>query len=189
MLIPTNTKREDCVMTPQYLADALVEHFKPSGKILEPCEGTGNFVKAISNKVMTAHSIQTCEITKNVDFFDFNNKVDWIITNPPYSKMRKFLQHSMEVADNIVFLTSINHLWLKARMRDVEQLGFGIKEIVYFDTPKEFPQSGFQFGAFHLQKNYVGDIRFQKLKTEVNGIRSPNPTSTRKENAKSIMTG
>lgn len=162
-LIPTNTKREDCVMTPIPLAEALVEEFKPFGKILEPCEGTGNFVKAISNKVVVAHSVQTCEITKGIDFFDFKDKVDWIITNPPYSKMRRFIQHSMEVADNIVFLTTINHLWLKARIRDIEQANFGIKKIVIFETPDNFPQSGFQIGAFYLKRDYVGDIQFKRM--------------------------
>ena len=162
-LIPTNTKREDCVMTPMSLAEALVEEFKPYGKILEPCEGTGNFVKAIRFKTHVKHSIQTCEISKGIDFFDFKDKVDWIITNPPYSKMRDFIKHSMEVADNIVFLTTINHLWLKARIRDIEKSSFGIKEILIFETPDSFPQSGFQIGAFYLKKSYVGNIRFGRL--------------------------
>lgn len=153
-------------MTPQHLADALVEHFRPHGKILEPCEGTGNFVKAISNKVIVKHSVQTCEITEGKDFFDFRDKVDWIITNPPYSKIRKFMKHSMELSDNIVFLVTINHLWLKARIRDIEESGFGIREMVYFDTPKEFPKSGFQFGAFYLQKGYKGSILFSKLNSK-----------------------
>jgi hypothetical protein len=72
----------------------------------------------------------------------------------------------MEVADNIVFLTTINHLWLKARLRDVWERGFGIKEILLFDTPKNFPQSGFQIGCFYLKKDYVGDIKLTKLKQE-----------------------
>ena len=89
--------------------------------------------------------------------------MDWIITNPPYSKMRRFIQHSMEVSDNVVFLTTINHLWLKARIRDIGEKGFGIKEILLFNTPKEFPQTGFQMGCFYLQKNYTGDIKLTKL--------------------------
>ena len=153
-------------MTPIELAEALVEEFKPYGKILEPCEGTGNFVKAIGYKTHVAHSIQTCEISKGIDFFDFKEKVDWIITNPPYSKMRKFIQHSMEVADNIVFLTTINHLWLKARIRDIESAKYGIKKIVIFDTPKNFPQSGFQIGAFYLKKGYNGDIQFKRMEVK-----------------------
>ena len=105
-LIPTNTKREDCVMTPQDLANALVQYFKPKGTILEPCSGKKAFIKALRNYDYNL-IVYSCELTEGTDFFDFKHKVDWIITNPPYSKMRKFIQHSMEVADNIVFLTCI----------------------------------------------------------------------------------
>jgi len=153
-LIPTNTKRNDCVQTPTELARKLVEHFKPPGKILEPCRGEGNFLSVLPESTLW------CEELEGKDFFSFKEKVDWIITNPPYSKMRRFIQHSMNVSDNIVFLTTINHLWLKARLGDIKKAGFGIKEILICDTPKTFPQSGFQIGCFYLKKNYVGDIKF-----------------------------
>lgn len=153
-LIPTNTKREDCVQTPIEIAELIVNHFNPSGKILEPCKGEGNFMKVLPDKTLW------CEILEDKDFFDFNEKVDWVITNPPYSKMRKFIQHSMQVSDNIVFLTTINHLWLKARIRDIKESNFGITEIMLLDTPKNFPQSGFQIGCFHLKRNYIGNIKF-----------------------------
>jgi hypothetical protein len=156
-LIPTNTKREDCVQTPVELAEKIVEHFNPKGRILEPCKGKGNFLSVLPKNALW------CEVLEGKDFFDFEEKVDWIITNPPYSKMRKFIQKSMEVAENIVFLTTINHLWLKARLRDIEEKGFGIKEILLFSTPKNFPQSGFQIGCFYLKKDYVGDIKLSKF--------------------------
>lgn len=83
--------------------------------------------------------------------------------NPPYSIFRKFMNKAMEVSDNIVFLVTINHIWLKARMRDMKEKRFGIKEIVIFDTPKTFPQSGFQVGCVHLQKGWKGNIRFERI--------------------------
>jgi hypothetical protein len=170
-LIPTNTKREDCVQTPVNLALDIMNHFKPQGNILEPCKGKGNFIEAYENynliiQLQGKEGIKWawCEILENKDFFEFKEECDWIITNPPYSKMRKFIQHSMKISDNVVFLTTINHLWLKARIRDIKEAGFGIKEIVLCNTPKEFPQSGFQFGIFHLKKNYKGHIEFNELK-------------------------
>jgi len=153
-LIPTNTKREDCIQTPIPLAKRIVEHFSPYGNILEPCKGDGNFLSVLPK------GTEWCEILEGQDFFNWNNKVDWIITNPPYSKMRKFMVKSMEVADHIVFLTTINHLWLKARLRDIKKAGFGIKEIIIFETPESFPQSGFQIGVFYLQRGYNGQIEF-----------------------------
>lgn len=151
-----NYKSDDVVMTPIDLAERLVRHFEPKGKGLEPCCGSGNILRFLDNA-------DWCEITKGKDFFDYNGKVDYIFTNPPFSKIRAFLQKSMEVADNIYFLFTINHLWTKARLRDIAEQGFGIAEICIFDTPKEFPQSGFQFGMVHLARGYIGDIKFTRL--------------------------
>ena len=69
----------------------------------------------------------------------------------------------MELADNVYFLFTINHLWTKARLRDIKSHNFGIKEICIFDTPKEFQPSGFQCGMVHLQRGYTGEIIFSEL--------------------------
>jgi len=141
----------DCVMTPEYVCKQIVDHFKPTGKILEPCCGTGNFLK-----VMDA---DWCEITKGKDFLEVKGHWNWIITNPPYSKYRDFLNKSMEVSDNIVFLQLINATFYKARLRDLKEGGFGIKEIWGIDTPKEFSQFGFKMGCVYYKRNHTGDIR------------------------------
>lgn len=152
----------DVVMTPKSLAYEIDKHFNPIGKILEPCCGDGVFIDVIHERQTGIH-VDWCEINKGRDFFDYDEKVDWIITNPPWSKIRPFLQHSMEVADNIVFLVTVNHLWTKARIRDIREAGFGIKEIMLIDMPKEFPQSGFQLGAIHLQRDWKGDIKLHDV--------------------------
>jgi len=158
-LIPTTKsfKRNDCIQTPIETAKLLVSHFNPEGRILEPCCGNGAFLKVLPKETLW------CEVDKGRDFFEFIEKVDWIITNPPFSKIRKFTNHAMDLSENIVFLTTINHLWLKARIRDIEKKGFGIKEIVIIETPRTFPASGFQVGAYHLMKGYRGDIKFERL--------------------------
>lgn len=144
----------DKVMTPLYLAKIIVEHFNPKGKILEPCCGTGNFLKIMP-------SADWYEITKGKDFLLAKGDWDWIITNPPYSKYRAFLNKSMEVADNIVFLQMINAIWFKARLRDMFNKEFGIKEIFLIENPKEFPQFGFQMGCVHFKRKYKGNISFK----------------------------
>lgn len=149
-------KSNDDIMTSEYLVEALVKHFKPTGKVLEPCKSIGNFLKFLPNA-------EWCKIRYNRDFFDTMKKYDWIITNPPWSQVRKFLKHSMELASNVVFLMTINHLWTKARLRDIEELDFGIREICLIDTPKSFPQLGFQLGAIYLKKDYKGQIKLTKL--------------------------
>ena len=149
-------------MTPLDLAELLVKHFNPTGRVLEPCKGTGNFIKALEGYGQNV-SILWCEITKGRDFTEFKGKVDWIITNPPWSKIRIFLNKSMEVSDNVCFLFTINHLWTKARLRDIKEKGFGIKEICIFDRPDNFPPLGFQLGMVHLQRGYSEDIKLSEL--------------------------
>ena len=45
-----------------------------------------------------------CEIGKGRDFFDYDGRVDYIFTNPPWSRICEFLFHSIKVADEIYFL-------------------------------------------------------------------------------------
>ena len=146
----------DVVQTPLGLAQRIVEHFKPVGRILEPCKGEGNFLRFMPGA-------EWCEISEGRDFLQWSGKVDWIVTNPPWSVIRPFLQHAMSVADDIVFLITVNHVWTKARIRDIQQAGFGIKEICLVEMPKEFPSSGFQLGAIHISRNWVGPITLSDI--------------------------
>lgn len=150
----------DVVQTPPQLAKRIVEHFQPTGRLLEPCKGEGNFLRHMPGAAW-------CEISEGKDFFDWNKKVDWIITNPPWSQIRPFLQHAMSLADNIVFLVTVNHMWTKARIRDVQNAGFGIKEICLVEMPPSFPQSGFQLGAIHLARDWNGHIAFSDISVQV----------------------
>lgn len=146
----------DDVQTPSELAKRIVDHFKPKGKVLEPCRGDGNFLKWMPGA-------QWCEIKEDRDFFTWSKRVDWVVTNPPWSLIRRFLQHAMVHADNIVFLVTVNHLWTKARIRDIGEFGFGIREICLLEMPKTFPQSGFQLGAIYLRRGWTGEIKLTDL--------------------------
>lgn len=137
----------DKVMTPIYICKKIINHFKPIGSILEPCKGTGNFLSIIPNA-------DWYELDEGKDFLTARGHWDWIITNPPYSQYRDFLNKSMEIADNIVFLQLINATFYKARLRDMLNNNFGIKEIWCIDTPKEFPQFGFQMGCVYYKRNW-----------------------------------
>lgn len=155
VLVPSGGN--DKVMTPEDLAVQIINHFAPRGRILEPCRGSGNFYRnfPVDNSVSLY-----CEIDEGLDFFDFQGRVDWVITNPPFSKFRSFLQKSMEVADHVVFLSFVNAFWMKARMRDIRDSGFGFKELILVDTPVStgWPQSGFQCGVVHLERGYKGNL-------------------------------
>ena len=149
-----NYESNDIVLTPRVLAKRIIDHFPLEGDILDPCRGTGAFYDQIDSDKKA-----WCEITDGVDFFSYHKRCNWIISNPPYSIFRKFLIHSMEIADNIVYLITVNHCWTKARIRDIREFGFGIREFYLCDTPANFPQSGFQYGSVWFQRGYQGDIK------------------------------
>jgi hypothetical protein len=51
---------------------------------------------------------------------------------------------------------TINHVWTKARLRIAREHGFGLRALVLVDTPRSFPQSGFQLGVVHYQRGWSG---------------------------------
>jgi hypothetical protein len=138
----------DMVMTPPELARQIVDFLEPSGRILDPCRGKGAFYNAFpkgSEKFW-------CEKLKGKDFFEWTEKVDWIISNPPWSLIREFIIHAFTCADHVAFLCTIEHTWMIARIRDMHAAGFGIKDIIVVESP--FP-GGKLLGMVHYQRGYV----------------------------------
>jgi hypothetical protein len=121
---------KDKVYTPDFIVDEVLDRFLPlvdvTETILEPFKGKGAFY----NKLPKSKT-EWCEIDEGVDFFDFDQKVDWIITNPPYSTFKQVLP----------------------KMLDVDKRGFGIKHIHYLGSGRQiwFP-FGFPVGAVYLKK-------------------------------------
>jgi len=102
-----------------------------------------------------------CEIDEGRNFLTTEGKWDWVVTNPPWSQFRPFLLKSMEVADNVVFLSLLNAWFMRARVRDMRNAGFGIVEVLMLDTPKKpWPQTGFQLSAVHVKRGYRSPVVF-----------------------------
>jgi len=145
----------DDVMTKQSSAKFIINYFKPNGIILEPCRGTGAFYNLFPEKK------DWCEIKENKDFFDYKKKVDWIITNPPFSIFDEFLLKSFEIAENIVFFCPLVKAF-KGKKLDEKIREFGdIKEIIHMGTGGQhgFP-FGFSVGCIYYKKNYRGFIKY-----------------------------
>lgn len=146
-------------MTPQYVADDIIKFFKPEGVILEPCRGSGSFYNTLPDGTLW------CEITEGVDFFNFEGHVDWLITNPPYSIFDKWLDKSLDTADNLVFLIPVNKVLSSLKkLKKIYEFG-GIEHIRYYGTGRDigFP-FGFPVGAVYIKKNYVGPMNISFFK-------------------------
>jgi hypothetical protein len=154
---PKNQPKHDLVFTPRSLAREIIEHFPLHGKLLDPCRGDGAFYDYFPEHCET----DWCEITQDRDFFDYDEHVDWIVTNPPWSRIREFLEHGMEIADNIVFLVQMVHVCTKARLRAIRDSGFAFKEFYSVPTPPSpWPQCGFQVAAIHIARGWKGSTLF-----------------------------
>lgn len=145
---------EQRIFTPDDLARDIVAHFRPSGRMLEPCKGAGAFVRAMPG-------CDWFEVSEGTDFLKATGHWDWIVTNPPWRDVAEFLEKSMQCADNIVFLCWASAWWTNHRQRLLKKHGFGIAEIRWVPTPPPpWPQSGFLLTATWLRKGWTGGIAF-----------------------------
>ncbi len=110
----------DEFMTPIGLANYLAKliPFGNSDVILEPCAGKGAFLNAIPQS-----------FTIDRDFLDYNENVDWIVTNPPYSELDKWLEHCFGLARKGVALLLNTHSITPRRLEMANKAGFGLTVI------------------------------------------------------------
>lgn len=149
-----NGKQE--IHTPDDLAELVVKHFLPCGKIVEPCKGDGAFVRAMPG-------CDWYEIAEGRDWLTADGKWDWCVTNPPWKHLGAFLDKAMQCSDNIVFLCWASAWWTKNRQRRISAEGFGMVEMLCVQTPrnKPWPDSGFILSATWLKRGWKGSTRIE----------------------------
>lgn len=161
-------KESDIVYTPEWLAKGTINFLNPLGIVLDPCKGEGVYYNNFPGEK------DWCEIRQGKDFFEYQQKVDWIISNPPYSIFLRFLQHSVTLANDISFLVPINKVFQSQKvMNCINEYG-GIKSIFIIGDARQY--LGFPFGYsvanFHFQKGYKGQTEIhsgiKKVKELIN---------------------
>lgn len=105
VLFDVSVNPSDIVYTPNDIAAGIVRFLNPKGKCLDPCKGDGAFYNYLPS------GSDYCEIREGKDFFDYTEKVDWVIGNPPYSIFEQFLHKSFSIADNVAFLVPTNKVF------------------------------------------------------------------------------
>ena len=143
---------QDIVLTPDAIALDIVLHFKPSGRILDPCKGEGAFLRHMPGA-------EWCEVREGNDFFRWTERVDWIVSNPPYSIFSEWLDHSLKIATDIVYLIPLAKVFnSEPRLKKIMLTG-GIVETRHYGSGTEcgFP-FGFPCGAVHIRKGYRGPM-------------------------------
>lgn len=145
----------DVVLTPAHIASGIVDYFKPSGRILDPCKGDGAFLRQMPGA-------EYCELQEGRDFFDWREPVDWIVSNPPYSVFLEWMRHSFRVAENIVYLIPINKAFnSNTLLKETYEWG-GIAEILHIGSGAACNfKLGFAVGAVHYKRGYSGGIVYR----------------------------
>lgn len=149
--IPLNPK--DVVSTPLWVVLDMIDFFKPSGNVLDPCKGDGQFSDLIED-------CEWCEISKGRDFFAWDKPVDWCIGNPPYSMSAKWIYHTMEITQKFVYLLPCDKVFISMKMLNkMKEWGF-IKHMRVYGTGNKlgFP-IGFAVGALMFERGYQGPMK------------------------------
>lgn len=125
-------KREipnDIFITPLKLAKFHIDmiDYKEDDIWYDPFKNDGSYYNQFphENKKWSKWS----EILDGKDFFDFDDKVDIICSNPPYSMINKVLEKSVELNPRIIsYLIGINNLTPR-RIEYMENNGYFISKI------------------------------------------------------------
>lgn len=141
--IKKRDKSNDVFITPLALAKKHIDLIEYDDEDIwyDPFKNTGNYYNQYpsDNKVWS-------EILEGKDFFEFNDKVDVICSNPPYSMIDKVLKKSIELNPHTIsFLLGQNNLTAR-RIEIMNKSGYflykcimlkvwdwyGLSYIVYF---------------------------------------------------------
>ena len=153
----TGNSTTDKVYTPSKTSKLIIDKFPLNGKVLDAFKGKGSFYDNYPDNVEK----DWCEIDEGKDFFEYNEHVDWIITNAPYSIYDEVMEHSMEIADNIVYLLPLSKVVSSlGRIKKIFEFG-GVPYIYIIGASR----CGFPFGfpacAIHIQKGYNGETKIE----------------------------
>lgn len=157
-----SNKVNDKIYTPEFIVKKIMKELpiKSSDTLLDAFAGDMVFY----NNYPEDNIKFWCEIDKGKDFYEFNKKVDWIITNPPYSDYENLIKHSFDIADNIVYLIPLGKIvssW--GRILDLENYG-GVKKLWIFPAGKANFPFGFPACYVWMQRGYKGNIETELWK-------------------------
>jgi len=142
----------DVFLTPLPVVLKAIEmsNITPDMTVLDPCKGTGNFY----------NNLPPCkkdwaEITEGKDFFDFKERVNLIIGNPPFSIWNKWLEHTISITDKFCYIMGQQNL-TDRRLHFLHANGWGLTKMYLL-------QVDFWFGRTYI-------CLFEKGKESIIGV-------------------
>ena len=160
MLSKINTKikkREypkDVFITPIPLAKICISKHNINKKDIwyDPFKNNGSFYNNFPNEIKNK---KWSEILENKDFFKFNEKVDIISSNPPYSMLDKVFIKTLEICNKeFGYLIGWNNLTAR-RIEMCNKKGFYIKSMEMFKVYKWFGMSCYVVFSNEIKDNII----------------------------------
>jgi len=124
--IKKKDKPNDIFITPLSLAKKQIDmiNHNEDDVWLDPFKNSGNFY----NQYPTDKR-EWCEILDGKDFFEYNNDIDIICSNPPYSCIDDVLKKSVELKPRVIsYLIGMGNLTAK-RIEYMENNNYGLTKI------------------------------------------------------------
>jgi DNA modification methylase len=143
--IKKRTSPNDKFYTPTSLVISHLELIReyvtdPSGIIYEPFSGQGAYLNQFSQNGFNNRVVST-ELDKGENFFDFNEQVDYIISNPPYSFIDNVLEKSVSLQPKMIsYLIGVNNLTAK-RIEYMNKNGYFLTKLKMCKVYKWFGMS------------------------------------------------
>lgn len=123
-------RKHDVIYTPKLLAREIINMvpLAENDTVLDPFRGKGAFYDQYPENVTKLW----CEISDGLDFFEFNEEVDWIISNPPFSILTKVFEHTVKICKNgFCYIMGVINLTQK-RLTIAREYGFELIHIEPF---------------------------------------------------------
>ena len=135
--IKNRKEANDRIYTPKPVALKMIEmcNLKEGDTVLDPSYGGGVFYDNLPEYV----NKEWCEIDKGKDFFEYDKKVDFIIGNPPYSTLNKWLDKTMDLTDKFCYILGFN--LTDTRLKKITERGYGITRMHIIDIDWWFGHS------------------------------------------------
>jgi hypothetical protein len=150
-------KPNDKFYTPLSLVKIHLDKFQciPEGStIFEPFYGEGAYYNEMIKMFPTCKVVYT-EIEKGLDFFEWTEHVDYIISNPPYSIIDKVLEKSVSLnPKEVSYLIGFHNITAK-RIEYMNSKGYFLKELHLTKVYKWYGMSVIITFANTIDKNII----------------------------------
>ena len=164
-VVQRTTNKNDEYYTPAYAVKPILKYLKPESVILCPFDTKqSEFVKLLKRE---GHTVYYSHIDLGMDFFDYTkdfmveNKIDYIISNPPFSQKNEVFEHLYKLETPFAMLIGVVGLFESQRRFEMFknnkfEIMYLNKRVSFFSShDSEKPDANPPFSSVYLTSNVL----------------------------------